>query len=504
MKKRIGIDLLVLLLVMGVLVSCGEEAVTESRPVSSFAESLMTESESISSRAPSAEESNLAEPDNEFPVSLSVVPYDEADPDVILDQDGNEVIAFSFAQSVKEFHILAIDETDVPVIERHPDTENQDFSAGESVTFLLMLGETMATRGISFVGENGNTCEYAILYNGSGFGDDYFLVSVSELTGTEPIWEEIRKVGDCLMLAKNEYGNESLLYLHPDGTKTEIHRDSYLQEGFFAISPDGNRVLFNTYAWEAVADVYLYDVSAGEKHQLDLSGLHEEDTVAFMEWLDDRYFLFVSQYAQGTIVRGGDLYVYDTAADTYSLLVDRADDHLQIRSFFCEKDTLILDTPLYDESWNETVNRTYEFPLETVYDWIEKGDSSTLEVSGRLTFAIDVVEDVEGKEFLDATPGEPGNAPYVLTANQSVADVWVCEFFAGEYLENGWLYQISGGHYVGDVSAETPIYVIAAYTDITHRFGVSCLDENGARRFFAVYYNTYDGTLQVEDITDLV
>lgn len=507
--KRFGMGLLVLLLAAVFLASCGEDTAMEFADVSSVplaVESSKEASYDVSTPENSCEESDTEAPDYARSVTVSVLPYGEAEPQVVLDQGGNEVIEFTFAHPVKAFHVLSIEETEGLIVERHPDSADRDYAAGESVTYLLMLGEVMATRGISYVGEDGVTYEYALLYNGSGMGDPYFLLPVSELTGTpvEPSWEEIRKVGDQLMLAKNESGNESLLYLHPDGTKTEIHRDGYLQEGYFAISPDGTRVLFNTYAWEAKAEVYLYHVATGEKRQLDVSGLREEDTVAFMEWLDDRYFLFVSQYGAGTIVRGGDLYVYDTVEDAYALLVDRQDDHLQIRSFSFEKERLILDVPLYDESWNETVDRVFEIPLETVYRLIQEKGTFTLELSERLRFTLDTVEDTEGKEFISiATEGSEASH-YAMTANQKVTDLWVCEFYAGEYKETGWGYQISGGHYMGAVSADTPVYILAAYTDITHRFGVSCLDETGARRFFAVYYNAYNGELMVEDITDLV
>ncbi len=510
--KKTALALAVLLLAACALSACHGESTRESAGGSSAepnsSESAGIESTPVSSESESSsvsEESDTEIPDGAEAVSVAVLPY-EATPDMALDQGGNEVIKFTFAQDVKAFHILAIDETEALVVERHPDSVDKDYAAGESVSYLLILGEVMATRGFSYVGADGVTYEYALLYNGSGMGDPYFLLPVSELTGTpvEPSWEEIRGVGEHLILAKNESGSESLLYLHEDGTKTEIHREAYLQEGYFVQSPDGRRVLFNTYAWEYVAEVYLYDIAADEKRKLDVSGLHSEDTVAFMDWLDDRYFLFVSQYAWGTIVRGGDLYVYDTVTDTYTLLVDRQDDHLQIRSFSFEKEMLILDAPLYDDAYNETVDRSFEFPLEMVYRLIEEKGKVTLEIDDRLLFAVEVVEATEGKDFLSVHPNASEADHYALTANMDVSDLWVCEFYAAEYKETGWLYQISGAHYVGSVPANTPVYVLAEYTDVTRRFGVSCLDETGARRFFAVYYNAYDGSLQVEDITDLV
>jgi hypothetical protein len=195
--------------------------------------------------------------------------------------------------------------------------------------------------------------------------------------------------------------------------------------------------------------------------------------------------------------------VYDTVTDDYALLVEREDSHLQIRSFSVEEQALVLDTPLYDETWNETEDRSYEIPLETVYRLIAEGGKTTLTVSDRLLFAIETVENTAGKEFISATTGGM-NDYYAIIPNQTVTDLWVCEFFAGAYYEYGWMYQISGARYVGEVPAATPVYVEAAYTDITHRFGVSCLDETGARRFFAVYYNGYDGSLMFEDITGLV
>ena len=67
--------------------------------------------------------------------------------------------------------------------------------------------------------------------------------------------------------------------------------------------------------------------------KLSLDGLRDMYTPAFADWLDDRYILFVEQFASGTTVMGGDLCVCDTETDALLRLTNTATDGFQIRSF---------------------------------------------------------------------------------------------------------------------------------------------------------------------------
>ena len=56
----------------------------------------------------------------ENPVTLEIVTAEEPENVLTIDEDGNEVIAFTFSRPVKDFHILTIDMADSVTAEPHP------------------------------------------------------------------------------------------------------------------------------------------------------------------------------------------------------------------------------------------------------------------------------------------------------------------------------------------------------------------------------------------------
>ena len=93
---------------------------------------------------------------------------------------------------------------------------------------------------------------------------------------------------------------------YADGTETEIGTSLSSVE----VSPDGTRLLYNQgFTWEGAGTLWVCDFESREKRQLSLDGLRDMYTPAFADWLDDRYILFVEQFASGTTVMGGDLCV---------------------------------------------------------------------------------------------------------------------------------------------------------------------------------------------------
>ena len=126
----------------------------------------------------------------------------------------------------------------------------------------------------------------------------------------------------------SEHLADEMKVRYADGTETEIGTSLSSVE----VSPDGTRLLYNQgFTWEGAGTLWVCDFESREKRQLSLDGLRDMYTPAFADWLDDRYILFVEQFASGTTVMGGDLCVCDTETDALLRLTNTATDGFQIR-----------------------------------------------------------------------------------------------------------------------------------------------------------------------------
>ena len=148
----------------------------------------------------------------ENPVTLEIVTAEEAQNVVPLDEDGNEVIAFTSSRPVKDFQILTIDMADSITAEPHPKADSTFHHKAFTESYKLLLGENIPTRGISFVGEDGETYQYAICYL-DGKKGSYKLVPLEELAGAD--FEEfsllVKRVSDSAASKKTVYLSYSMM-----------------------------------------------------------------------------------------------------------------------------------------------------------------------------------------------------------------------------------------------------------------------------------------------------
>ena len=146
------------------------------------------------------------------------------------------------------------------------------------------------------------------------------------------------------------------------------------------VSPDGTRLLYNQdFAWESVGTLGLYDFETREKQQLSLDGLRDGYTPAFADWLDDRYVLFVEQFASGTTTVGGDLCVYDTETAKCFRLTETAKERLQICSFdVYGRDCVVFDCVQLDEGYMEIGVSYPVMKVSALHESIEAGKTVDL------------------------------------------------------------------------------------------------------------------------------
>ncbi len=176
------------------------------------------------------------------------------------------------------------------------------------------------------------------------------------------------KGGSRLLLTRSGF-NYRLTVEYADKTTQEILNDYYIS--IIKPSPDGSKLVFNNFQMECTAQVYLYDDGTHTTRELQMPLLPQSRTAAFMEWLDDRYFLFVVQLDHGSVVRGGDVYFYDTQTDDYGKIIEMKDPHQQIYSFNVYSDAFIIFNAIeYEETYNFTEDVYFSVTVDEIRNLI--------------------------------------------------------------------------------------------------------------------------------------
>lgn len=182
---------------------------------------------------------------------------------------------------------------------------------------------------------------------------------------------------DEYIYMKSIYGGDIERVDKKDNTRKTIFKGGTVN--YLCASPDKTRVIWNDFEFEVIAVVRMYDVAKDTVSVVEMKNFPKQRTVAAMQWLDNRYFLFVMQLDSGTIVRGGDVYVYDTENGSYQQLVANSDPRMQTEGFTVYPDNGVLfSSQLYEETYNFTEVKKHYFTMEEIYDLIKSGKTVDL------------------------------------------------------------------------------------------------------------------------------
>ena len=602
----------------------------------------------------------------ENPFTLEIVTAEEPENVLTLDEDGNEVIAFTSSRPVKDFHILTIDMADSVTAEPHPKGDSTFHHKAFTESYKLFLGENIPTRGISFIGEDGKTHQYAICYVGSDgsyelvplnvlepidsidtpfsveivpiedVGSEHIYTAMTpystygnsviyrvtaniliedvfisrfERDGQDPqlgsifahytpdqvsedpdnpeiqlkpvaakesfyvraprpdetqtwgLFFDVPALGEnymvCYAVFMNENGSHRIaemeyltdsdvpgahyvvkqekpqapaldyasmevlrtikgnlfvledpdapdsqrhvLVLKKNGRYTELHRDYNLITGYYDMS-EAEILAFNNFEREVTAKAYLCFTDTGDKKEINLSALPEDETISYMKWLDPNHLLFVSQLDHGTIVEGGELWCYTTNDGSVQKLISIADPRLQIKSVNVSSTTLTVKAVYFDEAYNFTEPMNFELRIGTVSDRISKGEVFRLSPESGVSLYAATSEEIANNTFINVTPGASVTNKYVLANDGSYAYAFFCSYKAVGESNNGWMYEYTDTSSRIYLNGYANVYVEAsASTSITNTWGY-CIGD----RYYALMDDYRDGTQKFVEITDQV
>ncbi len=152
---------------------------------------------------------------------------------------------------------------------------------------------------------------------------------------------------------------------------------------YYAVSPDSKMLVLDDYLPEESYTCYaVIDLETHETKFNYMYGLPNGESAAYLEWLDGRYFLFVSHRNVGMNLRGGDVYVYDTETDKYQPLVLLGDQSLQVIDMKTYPDAFVAFRTLkYDETKTHTQEDYYTLTADEIYELIK--NNKTVDFSDR-------------------------------------------------------------------------------------------------------------------------
>ena len=302
---------------------------------------------------------------------------------------------------------------------------------------------------------------------------------------------------------------EKLFILHDDGTRTDICEKPWIS--YVCVSPDKNKIIWNDYEWEYNATVDVYNIADGSFMIQSMDDLGANYTPSFMAWLDNRYFLFVSQYDMGTITRGGDIYVYDTETHEYRMLIDAYDEgkrELMIESFAVGEQSVSFRVYDYDIDIDMYENWTYTLSIDEIYDLIgqktftaflpkdESGFVSPVRVENAADGA--EVNFYDQEEIDNYGMGEIVHT-LTLTFDRPVTEFSFIKLDDADDLDyRGFVedqYNLSFG--AGDT------YTVATYIKDVHiNRGIAFRGDDGKMRYYAFRCNMNTGDFGLVEITD--
>ena len=189
--------------------------------------------------------------------------------------------------------------------------------------------------------------------------------------------------------AKPNDPHYTLTLCRADGSEAEIYAGGSLTS--IAVSPDESKFCLTNFSIEGSSDAFWYDAETETLTEIGKDGLVPNCGASAFAWLDDRYFLFLSQFDHGTLSLGGDVYVYDTEACAYAPLIDCAP-RVQITAFLRPTysdyrpdwdvgslDYILFQAVIWDETWNEIEFRSFSLPLAELLEMGVNNDTKTFD-----------------------------------------------------------------------------------------------------------------------------
>ena len=166
-----------------------------------------------------------------------------------------------------------------------------------------------------------------------------------------------------------------------DGSETEIY-SSYHELSSYDISPNDSKIVATNFSVEGPSYSFWYDIETETLTDISNDGLPANNGASDFVWLDERYFLFISQFDHGSLSLGGEVYVYDTQTNTYRLLIKNESliqiTSLQIDSYaHGQRDIVFFRAVVWDNTLNYTTQKSFTVSIEKLKEMIVDGEAMT-------------------------------------------------------------------------------------------------------------------------------
>jgi len=262
------------------------------------------------------------------------------------------------------------------------DTDLGTFSPASPLHLTVYPESITSTYGIFFREKSGTLRYFAIFEN--EFDGAISLVEITDrillpqFPGETVIAAYAFRGGTLYHTKRSSDDKQALRILYEDGTSKEF-KILFSNIANIKLNQAENKLIWNDFPGE-YCSFWIYDIAGDIVTQCTVG---VDYTPSYMDWFDDRYFLFVRQSTTGSDVRGGDVYVCDTTDRNNYLLFDAETEganEVMISSFAFNGNNLTLVGYVYNHETTQYTDWSYTLTTDAVQDLIANHESVTLKV----------------------------------------------------------------------------------------------------------------------------
>ncbi|MBQ3154323.1 MAG: hypothetical protein IJB88_03735, partial [Clostridia bacterium] len=262
------------------------------------------------------------------------------------------------------------------------DTHLGVFSPASPLHLTVYPESITSTYGIFFREKSGTLRYFAIFEN--EFDGAISLVEITDrillpqFPGETVIATHAFRGGTLYHTKRSSDDKQALRILYEDGTSKEF-KILFSNIANIKLNQAENKLIWNDFPGE-YCSFWIYDIAGDIVTQCTVG---VDYTPSYMDWFDDRYFLFVRQSTTSSAVRGGDVYVCDTTDRNNYLLFDAETEganEVMISSFAFNGNNLTLVGYVYNHETTQYTDWSYTLTTDAVQDLIANHENVTLKV----------------------------------------------------------------------------------------------------------------------------
>lgn len=165
------------------------------------------------------------------------------------------------------------------------------------------------------------------------------------------------------------YYSKARIILISKGEGYKALNNPDINDGFASfpkLSPDKKNIAYiSPFEFELYGNVYIYNIEDDVNNKVVQVDYDKSDTAKVVKWLDDDRLLVIIGFGDGTVSKGGDLYLYNRLSNK-TTLIKEVENKKEIVDFEIADDRIILEIITWDEDCREYTTEFEDLTFENI------------------------------------------------------------------------------------------------------------------------------------------